>query len=98
MIAFWYIALCSLVVVVRRFRGVYCIISAMIALMMEIVLTSETSLYYNDTTRRNISEGFHLHTRRRENLKSHKGRFAFFFIAFEKTSVFQGSNEISFRS
>jgi hypothetical protein len=29
-------------------------------------------VYCNDTTRRYISEGSHLHARRRENLKSHK--------------------------
>jgi hypothetical protein len=40
-------------------------------LMMEAVRTSETSVYFNETTRRFISEGCHLHIRRRENLKSH---------------------------
>jgi hypothetical protein len=39
--------------------------------MMEAVRNSETSLHFNDTTRRSIPEGCHLHTRRRENLKSH---------------------------
>jgi hypothetical protein len=38
--------------------------------MMEAVHTSETSVYFNETTRRYIPEGFRLHTRRRENLKS----------------------------
>jgi hypothetical protein len=42
-----------------------------IALMMEAVSTSETSVNFYETTRRNIPEGCHLHTRRRENLKSH---------------------------
>jgi membrane-bound lytic murein transglycosylase MltF len=44
---------------------------AMIALMMEAVRSSETSVNFYQTTRRNIPEDSHLHTRRRENLKSH---------------------------
>jgi hypothetical protein len=39
-------------------------------LMIEVVSTSETSIYFYETTRRNIPEGCHLHTRRREKLKS----------------------------
>jgi hypothetical protein len=39
-------------------------------LMMEAVRTSETSVY-SETTRRIISEGSNLHTRRRGSLKSH---------------------------
>jgi hypothetical protein len=41
-----------------------------IALMMEEVNTFEASVNFYDTTRRNILYGCHLHTRRRENLKS----------------------------
>jgi hypothetical protein len=48
-----------------------------IALMMGAVRTSETSLYFNDTTRRYIPQGCHLHTRRHENLKYHKKCFPF---------------------
>jgi hypothetical protein len=33
--------------------------------------TSETSVNFYETTGRNIPEDSHLHTRRRENLKSH---------------------------
>jgi hypothetical protein len=40
------------------------------ALMMQAVSTSETSANFYQTTRRNILEDSHLHTRRRENLKS----------------------------
>jgi hypothetical protein len=40
--------------------------------MMEAARTSETSAYFNDTTRRNIPESYHLHTRLCEDLKSHK--------------------------
>jgi hypothetical protein len=42
-----------------------------IVLLMEAVQTSETSIYFNKTTRRYIPEGFHHHIHRRENLKSH---------------------------
>jgi hypothetical protein len=35
---------------------------------MEAVLTPETSIYFNDITRRNIPESCQLHTRWRENL------------------------------
>jgi len=38
---------------------------------MEAVRSSETSVCSNETTRRYIPEGSHLHTRRRDNLKSH---------------------------
>jgi hypothetical protein len=40
------------------------------ALMMKAVPTSETSVYFHETLRRYIPECCHLHTRRRENLKS----------------------------
>jgi hypothetical protein len=38
-------------------------------LMMEAECISETSIYFNETTRRYVPEGYILHTRRRENLK-----------------------------
>jgi hypothetical protein len=41
-----------------------------IAMTIEAVHTSETSVYYNETTRGNIRQGSNLNTRRRENLKS----------------------------
>jgi hypothetical protein len=41
-----------------------------IALMMEAVSTSETSVNFYQTTRRYNPEDSHLHIRRRENLKS----------------------------
>jgi hypothetical protein len=46
--------------------------------MIEAQSTSETSVNFYQTTRRNNSEDSHLHTRRRENLKSHS-----FFIAYD---------------
>jgi hypothetical protein len=39
---------------------------------MEAVSTSETSVNFYETTRRNIPEDSHLYTRRRENLKSRR--------------------------
>jgi hypothetical protein len=39
--------------------------------MMEAVRISETSVYFNEPTRHCIPESCSLHTRRRENLKSH---------------------------
>jgi hypothetical protein len=42
-----------------------------IALMMEAVRTSETSVCSNETTRA-ISQMFTFHSQHRENLKSHK--------------------------
>jgi hypothetical protein len=43
----------------------------LIALMMGTASTSETSVNFYQTTRRNGPEDSHLHTRRPENLKSH---------------------------
>jgi hypothetical protein len=48
------------------------IIRAVIALMMEAVLTSETSVNLNVSTLRYIIEDSKLHTCRRENPKSYK--------------------------
>jgi hypothetical protein len=44
---------------------------AFFALMTEAVRTSETSVYFNEATRRCIPEGCHHQIHRRENLKSH---------------------------
>jgi hypothetical protein len=46
-------------------------IMRLIALMMEAASTSETSVNFYQTTRRNIPEDTHLHTLSRQNLKSH---------------------------
>jgi hypothetical protein len=70
MTAFWDTALYNLVEVDRRFRDQYCPITTVIALIMDAVLTSETSAYFYETTWYCIPEGCHLHSRRRENLKS----------------------------
>jgi hypothetical protein len=47
--------------------------AAIITLMMEADSTCETSVNFYQATRRNNSEDSHLHTRRRENIKSHFG-------------------------
>jgi hypothetical protein len=39
--------------------------------MMEAARTSETSVYFNETTRLNIPEGSYIYTPLRKNLKSH---------------------------
>jgi hypothetical protein len=49
---------------------------SIIALMMEAVRTSETSISFKVTTRRYIPEDSKPHTRRRENLKSHFHSFS----------------------
>jgi hypothetical protein len=60
------------------------------------ILTSETSVNFYDTTRRNILEDSHLHTRRRENLISHVMRYVFldvkhhFYILSERVLSFKG--------
>jgi hypothetical protein len=42
-----------------------------IALIMEAEITSQTSVYFYQATRRNISEDNHLYNRRCEKMKSH---------------------------
>jgi hypothetical protein len=64
MTVFWDVAPCSLAEVYRGFSGDY-------YLIVEAVSISETSVNYQ-ATQRNIPEDRHLHTRRQENLKSHR--------------------------
>jgi hypothetical protein len=53
------------------FKGAYCLqLRELFTLVMEAGSTSETSVNFYQTTRRNILEDSHLHTRRRESLKS----------------------------
>jgi hypothetical protein len=69
MTAFWNGAPCSLVEIDRSFKDAYCShsqgddgdIHPLIALMMEAVGTSETSVYFHETTQRDIAESCHLH-------------------------------------
>jgi hypothetical protein len=51
---------------------VFWVVAPIIALMMEAASTSETSVNFYQTTRRNNPEDSHLHTRRHENLQSYK--------------------------
>jgi hypothetical protein len=57
----------------RRFRGTCCLHHQgnEIALMMEAASTSQTSVNFYQTTRRYNPEDSHLHTRRRENIRSY---------------------------
>jgi hypothetical protein len=64
MAVFWVVEPCSL-------EG-FLTCGLLIALMMEAASTSETSVNFYQITRHNNPEDSHLHTRRRENLKSHK--------------------------
>jgi hypothetical protein len=68
MTIFWGVAPCSLVDVTDISE---LLTDSIMALMMEAVSTSETSVNFYQTTRSNITEDTHLHTRRQENLKSH---------------------------
>jgi hypothetical protein len=63
MAVFWVVAPCSLLEVYQRW---------LIALMMKAASISETSINFYQTTWRNHQEDWHLHARRRENIKSHK--------------------------
>jgi hypothetical protein len=63
----WDVAPCGLVEINRRFSGAHCFHhqgdewSALIALMMEAVSTSETSVDFYQTTKRNIPKDSNLH-------------------------------------
>jgi hypothetical protein len=66
---FWFVAPCSLLEVYQNFRGVCCLHHQGDLQVMEAARTSETSVYFHQTTRRNNPEDSHLHTSRRENMK-----------------------------
>jgi hypothetical protein len=78
---FWDVMPRSLVEVYRRFRGACCLHhrgdeflarALLIALIKAAASTSETSVNFYQTIRRNIPEDSYLHTRRRENLKPYQ--------------------------
>jgi hypothetical protein len=76
MAVFCVVAPCNLVKVYRRFRGVSCLhhkgdANIIIALSMVAGSSSETSVNFYLTIRRNNLEDSKFHTRRSENLKSH---------------------------
>jgi hypothetical protein len=68
----------------RRWLSYGLLLRAIIALMMEAASMSETSVNFYQTARPNNPEDSHLHTRRRENLKSH--------LRLNIRSAGQGSN------
>jgi hypothetical protein len=53
LVDFWVVAQRSLVGTYRRFRGKFCLYHKAIALMMEAVSTSETSVNFRKTIQRN---------------------------------------------
>jgi hypothetical protein len=60
MTAFWDVALCSLVGSRATFKR--CVLPpSLIALMMEAMGTSETSVYFNEATQHYTPEGCHIH-------------------------------------
>jgi hypothetical protein len=61
-------------------------------LMIEAASTSETSVNFYKTTRRNNPEDSHLHIRRRENLKSQLVRLI---IEFELFFTHHGSSPLA---
>jgi hypothetical protein len=68
---FWDILPCSHLDVYRRFRGACFLHLPGDELQMEAARTSETSVDIEFRTQQYIPEDSELHTRRRENLKSH---------------------------
>jgi hypothetical protein len=59
----------------------------LIALIMDTVSTYKTSVRFYQTTRRNVSEDSHLHTRRRENLKSNHVHVSSLLVSQERVAV-----------
>jgi hypothetical protein len=47
----------------------------MITMIMKAVRTYETSVYFNETTRRYISEDYRLYTHHRQNIKSQQIKY-----------------------
>jgi hypothetical protein len=69
MAVFWFVAPRNLVEVYERFRDTWCFHHG--SLMMEAAISSETSVNFNQSTRRNNPENSGLQARHRENLKSY---------------------------
>jgi hypothetical protein len=70
MAVFWVVGPCCLVEVPTFARGL------LFALMMEAASISETLINFYKNARRNNPKDSHLHTRRRENLKSRNNHMA----------------------
>jgi hypothetical protein len=81
MAVFWDVASCSLVHFDRCFEGAYCLHhqgdEQLVALMMEAISISETSVNIYQKTQRSLPEYSHLHTCSRQNLKSHPTKSCF---------------------
>jgi hypothetical protein len=79
MAVFWVVMLCSLIEGKGGFGGVFCLHHqgdhrseyVIIAVMIEATSTSETKVNFYQTTRCYNPEDSHLHTHRRENIKSY---------------------------
>jgi hypothetical protein len=56
----------------QKFTDASEVLAASIIRAVKAASTSESSMNFYQTTRRNIPEESHLHTRRRENLKYHR--------------------------
>jgi hypothetical protein len=91
MAVFWFVAPCRLVSVYQRFRGLYCLHHQVdewtFALMMEPVQTSETFVNSHQSTRRYKPEDSHLHSHRRENLKSYNPKVLYLFTRATKRTL-----------
>jgi hypothetical protein len=79
MTAFWDIVPCILIEI---YRGAYCLSH------QQTVSTSETSVYFYKTTRFKIPEDCYVHTRRRENLKSHNILYVSTFLIPSMSATF----------
>jgi hypothetical protein len=69
MAVFWDVAACSMIQFHRRFQRCFMSSCLMAPIMMETGITPETSLNFNQTTRRNIPECSDIYIRSRETLK-----------------------------
>jgi hypothetical protein len=97
MAALWVVGPCSLVEFCRRFKPAFCLHQG--DKVIESASFSETSVIFNQSTRRNKPKDSHLHTRRRENLKSHKVRHWQFRINYEpKLNLQAGSMSYTSRN
>lgn len=56
--------------------------------MVEAEHNSKTSVYFIETTRCCVAEGYHIHTRRRESLKSHNKYVVKSYYLYTLASVF----------
>jgi hypothetical protein len=65
--------------------------ASIIALMIQIVRTSQTSVYFNETTQRFIPQGYHFQTRHRKNLKTHWSNV---FREVEFKSILKGCDDV----